>query len=395
MLAVPTPSRIAVQRLAAARLISVTGTVSASVALALVLYARTGSAEWVGLALLIAFAVPALMSLVSGVLSDRLDRRRLLIASDLLGAVCFAAMALVHAPALLLGLAFLAAAVTAPFLPASGAMVPAVAAADELSRANSSLAMARNAGTLAGPLVGGGLVAISGASTVFVFNAASFVLSAVLIATLRGDFRAAPRESGASSSALEGIRLILREPVLRSLTLGFIFVDIGNGIALPAEVPIAKLFGTGATGYGALVAAWGLGGIAGARGAKSLLERFEEPPVLTASAAVLAACLAAVAVAPWFGIVLLGFAVGGVSMSAAGVGEDVLLQRQVADDVRGRVYAAHIAAIYVSLGAPLPVAGLLVDTWGPRATFGLAAGSSLLGFVALSALLTSVRRQGP
>jgi MFS family permease len=285
--------------------------------------------------------------------------------------------------------------VAAPFLPASGAMVPAVAPAPELARANSSLAVARNAGTLVGPLVGGGLVALSGASTVFLVNAASFGLSAALIGTLRGDFRASPGEASARSGPLEGIRLILREPVLRALTLGFVFVDIGNGIALPGEVPIAKLFGTGATGYGALVAAWGVGGVIGARGAKAVLDRLDEPPVMVASAALLAACLTAVAAAPWFAVVLVGFAFGGLSMSMAGVGEDLLLQRQVADHVRGRVYAAHMAVIQISLAAPLLVAGVLVDAWGPRVTFGLAAGSVLLGFAALAALLVRTQPERP
>ncbi|HEY2601304.1 MAG TPA: MFS transporter [Thermoleophilaceae bacterium] len=391
MFAVPTPSRSAVQRLAAARLISVTGNVSASIALALLLYKRTGSAEWVGLALLIAFAVPGLFSLVSGVLSDRLDRRRLLIASDLSGALCFAGMALVHAPGLLLGLAFVAAAVSAPFLPASGAMVPALASADDLTWANSRVAAARTLGMLLGPAVAAGLVAVSSTSLVFVANAASFVFSAALIATLRGRFRPAAQEDGTPSGALEGIRIIAREPALRALVLGFICFDIGAGFALPGEVPIAREFGTGSTGYSALIVAWAVGGLLGARAAQTLYEGRDEPPVLIASAAALSLGFGAMAVAPAFALVLVGFALSGAGATVAGVGEDLLLQRRAADDVRGRVYAARIAAIYFSLSLPLAFAGLLVDAWGPRVVYGIAAGFALLAALALGALFVSPR----
>jgi MFS family permease len=392
MFAVSAPSRSAVQRLTAARVVSITGNVSASVALALLLYARTGSAEWVGAALLIAFGVPAVFTLASGLLSDRLDRRRLLIASDLSGAVCFAVMALVHAPVLLLGLEFAAAVVAAPFLPTSNAMVPTLADDDDLTWANARLAAARTLGLLLGPAIGGGLVALSSASLVFVVNAVSFALSAVLISTVHGSFRPKPDEvEAAGSGALEGIRVIAREPVLRALVLGFVCFDIGCGFALPGEVPIAHMFGTGSTGYGALVVSFGLGGLLGARVAPSLLEDREEFPTLIAAAGATAAGFATVAVAPVFAIVLVGFAAAGAAVNVAGVAEDLLIQRRSADDVRGRVYSARIAVIFLSLSIPLGFAGVLVDAWGPRAVYGVSAGFVLLGALALSALAVSPR----
>src|SRR5205823_993853 len=188
MIAVNVPSDAALRRLASARLVSVAGSVSAGVALAAVLYARTGSAAWVGAALLIALGTPAALSPWAGALADRLDRRRLLIASDLCGAACFAAMALVTDPAALVVLAFPAAVAAAPFLPASGALVPSVVDPARLNWANSRLALARTTGQLVGPLVGGGVVAGLNGSAAFVLNCASFVVSAALIATLRGQF---------------------------------------------------------------------------------------------------------------------------------------------------------------------------------------------------------------
>jgi MFS family permease len=389
--AVPTPSRAAVRRLATARLISVTGDVAAHVALAVVLYTGTGSATWVGAALFIAFAVPALVSPVSGALGDRFDRRRVLIASDLLAAACSAAMALVSGPGALLALAFLAAVASAPFLPASGAMVPALTAPDALPWANARIAVARTIGSIAGPVVGGGLVAVAGGPAAFAVNAASFAVSAALVAGVRGDLRPAARaERGdADHRAIEGLHLVLRDPTLRALTLGFVLVDVGNGLALPAEVALAGAFGVGASGYGALVALWGAGGVLGARCAPALLDHRTEPAVLVAAAGALAVAFGTVAAAPWFALALAGLALGGAAMSVAGVGEDVVLQRRVADHVRGRVYAAHVAAVQLSLAAPLLFAGALVDALGPQPVFAVAALAALLGALVLARLVAA------
>jgi MFS family permease len=394
MIAVNVPSDAALRRLASARLVSVAGSVSAGVALAAVLYARTGSAVWVGAALLIALATPVVISPWAGALTDRVDRRRLLIASELCGAACFAAMALVSDPAALLALAVPAAIAAAPFLPASGALVPSVVDASRLNWANSRLALARTAGQLVGPLVGGGVVAGLNGSAAFAMNSASFLASAALIATVRGPIRACapPVPVSRNRGAMEGLALLVRVPLLRALTLGFILVDIGNGLVLPAEVPLAHAFGTGSLGYGALVVVWGIGGVAGAPVARAALDRWGEAVVISASAACLGAGFALTAVAPWFALALGGLAIGGGSMSIAAVGEDVLLQRRVADDVRGRVYAAHVAAVQASLALPLVFAGFVVNTLGAQTVYGIAAVVCGLGVIALTALLRSERR---
>ena len=143
-------------------------------------------------ALFISFATPAVLNPLAGGIADRFDRRRVLIASDLLGALCFVGMAFASAPALLVALAFPAGVAEAPFLPASGGLVPSLADPARLGEANSRLAVAKTVGTVAGPILGGGLVAVFSGHAAFAFNAASFLGSAALIATIRGSFRAVP-----------------------------------------------------------------------------------------------------------------------------------------------------------------------------------------------------------
>jgi predicted MFS family arabinose efflux permease len=157
---------------------------------------------------------------------------------------------------------------------------------------------------------------------------------------------------------------------------------------MPAELPLAHVFGTGATGYGALAAVWGLGGVLGASWGPAVLRDREEPPVLAGAGAALVAALALMAAAPWFALALIGSALGGAAMSVTGIGEDLLLQRRVADGGRGRVYAAHLAAVQVSLAAGLLAAGVAVDAVGARGVLGLAAGAAILGVLVLALLLS-------
>ena len=108
-------SRSAVRRLALARLISITGGAAAFAALNFTVYERTGSAAWLSASLLLTFGVAGVFAPLGGVLGDRFDRRKVMIASDLAGAACYAAMAFAHEPWLLIAVGFVAAVVETPF----------------------------------------------------------------------------------------------------------------------------------------------------------------------------------------------------------------------------------------------------------------------------------------
>lgn len=146
-LLMPTAPRTALRILSLARLISLTGSTAAFTALFYTMYHRTGSAAWLSATLMLTFGVSGLIAPVAGALGDRFDRKRVMILSDLGGAVCFGAMALVHDPALLLVGGFLAAIAESPFWSASGAAVPNLVQEKDLAWANALLAAGRNAGS--------------------------------------------------------------------------------------------------------------------------------------------------------------------------------------------------------------------------------------------------------
>jgi MFS family permease len=180
-----------IRRLAAASAISGTGDWAASTALALAVYAKTGSAVWLSVSFLLTRIASALVAPLSGIIADRLDRRRVMIGCDLLGAVTYAGMAVTGAPLPLITLGSLAALLHSPF------------GAADLSWANGTLSAANNVGQLAGPALGGVLYATVGAGPAFWANAASFVVSAGCIAAIRGRFRSeTPRSSAGGESGV-------------------------------------------------------------------------------------------------------------------------------------------------------------------------------------------------
>ncbi|HKH06230.1 MAG TPA: MFS transporter [Acidimicrobiales bacterium] len=124
--------RRAVRRLAAARFASTGGSQAAQVALAYTIYQRTGSAAWVSASLVASAGVVGLVGPLSGRLSDRGDRRRVMVASEVAGAVGWMAVLLVDTPALLVLGALVATAANAPFKAASGASIPNLVPADRL-----------------------------------------------------------------------------------------------------------------------------------------------------------------------------------------------------------------------------------------------------------------------
>lgn len=371
-----------VSRLATARFISVSGTIGADIALAAALYKQTGSSVWVGALLLIGLVVPAALSPVYGRLGDRHDRRHVLICSDMGGAACFAGLVFVSGAPARLALALVAAVVAGPFLATSGAIVPGLARQGDLARANARLAAARSAGYLAGPAAASLLLAAGGTAAVFTVNAASFLASALLIATLPGTHRARP--AGPEREGVRGgLQVILADRTLLAMAAGFVFVDMGIGLVMPAEVGLAAGFGTGATGYAAIFGCWAAGGLLSALRAARVFDHQPKERIIHWCAMVAAVALCGVGLSPSFGLALAAFAAAGAAMTVTGIGEDLLMQDRVGDALRARVYAVHVARVQLSLAAAVMAGGVLADAVGPRAVFAIGGAMAAVGSLVL------------
>lgn len=185
-----TAPRSAVNRIALSRAITFSGGNAAYIALLALLYQETHSASLVGLGALASFGVPALVSPVAGLIGDRFDRRRVMIASELLGAACFLLMAAFPSAALLLVLRVVASLSAAPFVPATSAALPGLVDGDEqLADANAKLASASIFGALFGAFFAAMVMLISSPEAVFLLNTLTFIASATLIASIQSEFQ--------------------------------------------------------------------------------------------------------------------------------------------------------------------------------------------------------------
>jgi MFS family permease len=389
-------SRAPVRRLATARLISVTGSAAAYMALNFVIYQRTHSATWVAATLFLTFGTVGFASPFAGALGDRFDRRKVMIGSDLAGAACFLGMALVHAPWLLLLFAFLSAVAEAPFFSSSSAAIPNLVGDEDLSWANGMVSLGRNAGILVGPLLGGVLVSSIGSGSVFAANAVTFVVSAALVASVRGRFKEdrAPEGSATEHDAHRGLRagyrFLRHDRILKTVTLSWLAIVVGLGMTMVADVPLVDLFGTGSFGYGVLIACWGGGSIVGSLLGRNLKAR-TEPLALIAGTAVVSAMSIATGLSPWWVLVLAAIFTMGVGDGVTLVAEQGIMQRRTPDAVRSRVSGAFDSIVHVGMAISYVMAGPAVAWLGARGVYIVGGIAAFIGVAIALPILRGTR----
>jgi MFS family permease len=368
--------------------VSLTGGEAAYIALMVAIYDATGSAAWMSATLLLTWGATGVLTPFGGALGDRFDRRKVMIASDLAAGASIACLALTTTPAIMLAIALVSAAVQAPFFSASTASVPNLVQADEIAWANGTVAVGRNAGQVLGPVLGGTLVGVIDPAGVFLLNAACFAASAALVFAVRGRFsdRRDP-ESDEHRGIRAGFRFLFADRVLRLITLAWVVLLAGVGPILVAELPLARSFGEGSTGYGLLAGSWGAGAIAGSFVGQRLGSRRERIAMI-ASALGMATGFAVIGVANWFAMVLFGMAFAGVAEGAGSVAEQGIVQRRTPDAVRSRVIAASEAALLIAFAASFAVAAPIIHVFGVQGTYVIAAAAS----VAAAAILVPAMR---
>jgi predicted MFS family arabinose efflux permease len=388
-----TPFRSAVRRLAVARLISIAGGAAAYTALMFTVYERTHSATWLSATLLLTFGVNGFVSPFAGAIGDRFDRKRVMIVSDLLGVVCFAAMAFVRDPAWLLGFAFASAVVETPFWMASGAAIPNLVPEDRLSWANGLVSLGKNLGITVGPAIGGILLPVIGSSWVFGVNAISFAISAALVATVRGRFSdERSTEAYHEHHGLRaGFRFIARDRVLRYLTLAYVVMIGGMGFVMVADVPLAERFGAGSVGFGLMITFWGAGSVAGSFAGR-WLDEDKEPRALFLGMLLVGFATAAIGVSPWFAPILAMTLFAGIGDAIGIVADQGIQQRRTPDVVRSRVMAAVEFVVMIAYALALVFSGQVLRIVGPQHVYLIGGATAIVGGLVFWPVVRMTRR---
>ncbi|HEV8572280.1 MAG TPA: MFS transporter [Actinomycetota bacterium] len=386
-------------RLYSAQLISFAGDWFATVALVGLVFDLTRSAAITALALSIQLLGFAVFTPLGGYLADRVDRKWLMVASDMTRSVLILGLLVVDRPGevwLALAIVGAVSALGALFEPTSSASVPNLVDREDLPVANALVGSAWGMMLAVGGALGGLVAATLGRNAAFVGDAVSFALSAGLLVGIRRPFaeaREGREHAGMLGALAETFRYARRDHrVLALLTVkgGF---GLGAGVIGLLPVFALEVFRAGDRGTGILFAFRGIGALIG----PFLARRFTRD-----LAGVLLGCSVAMMT---YGVFYSLFPLSGTLLVAAvlamlahlgGGAQWTLstygLQTVVPDFIRGRVFSFDYGLVTLTLALSIFVSGWAADQLGPRTVMYALAAVSIVYALVWTVLTRRIRR---
>jgi MFS family permease len=380
--------------------VSLAGTWMQMTAQAWLVLTITHSAAKLGLVVALQTLPVLLLAPYGGVVADRVDKRRLMVVLQIAMGVQALALGLltvmgdvrlweIGALAMLLGLN------NAFENPARQSFMLEMVGAEDLRNAVSLNSVLVNVARVVGPALAGVLIATVGEGVCFLLNAASFVpVVASLLRLDRSALRPSPPAPRAPGQLREGLRYVARTPEL-AVPLAMMALVGCLAYEFQVSLPVMARQGlhAGATGYGFMTAAMGVGAVGGgllvaARGRTGL-------PTLVAAATAFGVVLALAAVAPTMGVELVALALTGwASISFMSTGNSTL-QLTAEPTMRGRVMSLWFVAFQGSTPIGGPIVGWVMVQAGARAGLWVGACTCLLAaLMGLSAMRRSRRSPG-
>ncbi len=389
----------------ASQLISTLGDRVHHVALAALVFQLTGSLTKTGFAL-VATALPdLLLGLISGVVVDRLDRRVVMITTDFLR-VPFVALvpflAYYSLPLAFVDL-FVVNTLSIANRPASNAIIPSIVPPEELTAANSLASVSENTSDIIGyPLAGvvigvfaGWLGAKQGLQAAFAFDALTFLISGLLVITVKTTALQRIQAGIASvrTELLEGIRFVRSSPVLRANTLVMLLGPLMLGATTPLLVGYAwNVLGGGQWEYAMMGTGISAGSIAG--GLWLGTENRIRPGVLIVSGlALMGIGIMATAMVDHLWMAVATIAMSGVGSMMVLIPSVTLVQLHTPEHLLGRVFSVRSTLIFGAIILSNAVGGWSGQQFGVRQSF-FACGALLFVSTAVAALFPSVRSVG-
>ncbi|MGH8986219.1 MAG: MFS transporter [Acidimicrobiia bacterium] len=372
--------------------VSATGTWMQAIAQMWLVLQLTGSGVALGVTTALQFTPMLLAGAWGGVIADRVDKRRLLIATQVLSAGLALVLASITAFGvvelwMIYGLAFMLGCVTALDNPARRAFVVEMVGAEHVSNAVSLSSALFTAARVFGPALAGIVIAVAGVSWCFFANAVSYSAAVGAFALMRKDeFFAVAPVPRARGQLRAGLRYAWSTPELR---LPLVLTAAIGTLAFNSQVVLALLaretFHGDAGTYGALYAVLSVGAVIGALVAAHQAVATRRFLLLAAAAYGILLLLAAAApTLPAEMAVLVPTGAAGVAFIAMANG---VLQTHTDPLMRGRVMALFSVAFLGSTPIGGPIVGWVSQVLGPRA--GLALG----GITAVLAALVAARRR--
>src|SRR4026207_2306316 len=350
-----------------------------TIALYTLILQLTGSGRDVGLLLVARFIPSFFFGPISGVIADRFSRQRIMIISDILRAVVVLGFLFVRRADqlwIIYVLTVLQLGLSTFFEPAKTAAIPSIVEDRELVAANAISSVTWSAMLTIGAALGGFITGLFGTDVAFVLDAATYLLSAALIASIRVPKRKKRERQKVSlgrllgiTETIEGIKYVKDRPRVLAALLVKPAWGIGGGILTLLAVFGERIFPVGkdaAGGIGVLFTARGIGTAVGPIVARRIAGEGNRRMQASIGIAFLIGgvfyILFGSATSFILALVVLGIAHCGGSI--LWVFSTVLLQRAVVDSFRGRVFAAELALLTLTMAASNYLTGELLDRVG-------------------------------
>lgn len=370
----------------AAHLMSVLGLVVAEISLTVLVYRATGSPLMSALTFALGFLPYALGGTLLAGIADRHPARRVLVACDLLCALCAAAMVLPGTPVAVLLVLRCAMAFVAPLFQGTrnASLADVLGAGDAFVLGRSLLRMVAQSAQLIGFGLGGLLLTVLAPRGAIALTAAGFLGSALL---LRLGTRSRPARTTARTSPLAGLRAVLGRRRLRALTLLFWLPPVFLVVPEVLLAPYADGIGAGTATLGLLMCAMPVGVIAGEMWAGSALTARTRSRIVAPLAAAGFLPLLVYAVRPGVLLVLALLLLAGLA-HAYTPGLDQWYVDAVPVDLRGRAMTLLSTGLMTLQGVGMALAGLAAEFLPVHV---VVTGSGILGTAVVLLLLAELR----
>lgn len=345
---------------------------------------------------LIAYALPVfLFGIFAGTLVDRWDRKRVMIASDVIRALLAPTFLLIRSPddlPLAFAAAFLLSSFSVFFYPARTALLPNIVEETDLMSANGWMQVGQTMARLSGPILAGIVVGRWGTGTAFWIDAVSYLISAILVLGIVGVLTRAKSEEDTKQPAwrdlAEGVRYALGSQLLQGITLGLGVAMLGIGAVNVLFVPFLRhTFGVSPEALGGIQTAQGMGMLLGGLLMGGLGKRLPPRLVSVASMVMLGVGIGLFGIAPVYAMTLVIMPVVGFTLPPLNAALNTMLQRGVPKEMLGRAGSVTDMAISLTNLISMGAAGWLGDLLGLRETFMLGGLLCLMGGLAMGWLL--------
>lgn len=341
------------------------------VAFLILLQTRMGSASAIAGLIISQTIAVLLLGPFAGTWVDKYNRKHIMILSDILRAILVASIPFIQHLYQFYIVGFLLTAATVPFASARSAVLPNFVEKDLLLKVNSIFALTDNILRIGGPAIAGFLIAYQGLTIPFWIDAATFLISALLLSMLRISYssRSAERQNTFWRLFKEGFLYIARATSARTLLFTRIIVALGAGIIqVVLVIFIKETRGWSDQYFGLALSTIAVGSFVSSLWLSWRGQRYQPTRLFSLGTLVVGLSFVSLALSPFFALSLLVLLLNGLADSCVVVSFSALAQRDIPNGTRGRFFSTSITLFRAAVLVSALIGSLLSDSIGTQST---------------------------